>query len=103
MLPANSPIATVPSAFARNNGRPEMSFTANIQPDDKLLFIENNCPELPSKESELSARTDNVIGEFVAPINAIDGIIVVPADPRVAWLKNNLPLVELPTFKSVCV
>ena len=91
----------MPSALARNNGRPDISFTANIQPVDKLLFIENNCPELPSKESELSARTDNVIGEFVAPMNAIEGITVVPADPNVAWLKNNLPVVEFPTFRSV--
>ena len=41
-LPANSPIATVPSALARNKGSPDMSFTAKIQPDDKLLLIENN-------------------------------------------------------------
>jgi hypothetical protein len=74
----------VPSALARNNGRPDISFTANIQPEDRLLFMENNCPELPTKESELSASTDNVIGEFVAPINAIEGISVVPADPKVA-------------------
>ena len=86
-FPANSPIATVPSALARNKGRPDISFTANIQPEDRLLFIENNCPELPSKESELSASTDNVIGEFVVPINAIEGMTVVPAEPNVAWLK----------------
>lgn len=38
-LPANSAIATVPSALARNNGRPEISPTLNIHPEDKLLFM----------------------------------------------------------------
>ena len=51
------------------------------------MFIENNWPELPSNESELSANTDNVIGEFVDPMKAIEGMTVVPAEPNVAWLK----------------
>ena len=90
-LPPYSPIATVKSAFVLNIGRPEISLIENIQPVDRLLLMENNCPELPSNESELSGNTLNVIGEFVAPINAIVGITVVPADPKVACEKYNLP------------
>jgi hypothetical protein len=90
-LPPYSPIATFKSAFVLKIGSPEISLMENIQPVDKLLLMENNCPELPSKESELSGNTLNVIGEFVAPINAIEGITVVPADPKVACEKYNLP------------
>ena len=73
----------MPFAFARRIGIPEISLTENIVPEDKLLLIENNCPELPSKDSVLSFKTDNVIGLLSCPINWIDDIVDVPATPTV--------------------
>ena len=63
-----------------------MSFTENIVPEDKLLLIENNCPELPSNDKVLSDNTESVIGLLFCPINEIDGITVVPAIPIVDWV-----------------
>ena len=75
-MAANSAIAIVPSAFARIIGRPEISPTLKIQPDERLLFIPNSLPDVPSQRSELSERTVRVIGaDVVLPINAIDGLV----------------------------
>ena len=83
-MAANSAIAIVPSAFARIIGRPDISPTLKIQPDERLLLIPNNFPELPSQSRELSERTVSVIGAtLVLPINAIDGF-VAPVYPRAA-------------------
>ena len=84
-FPENSPMLKVPFALARIIGIPEISFTEKIVPEDKLLLIENNCPELPSKDKVLSVNTDNVIGLLSCPINCIDGIVDVPAIPTVDW------------------
>ena len=81
----------MPLALARKIGKPEISLTEKIVPEDRLLLIENNWPDEPSNDNVLSAKIDNVIGLFVCPINAIDGITVVPATPNVAWLKYNSP------------
>ena len=61
-VPVSSPILRVPFALALIIGIPEISLTENIVPDDKLLLMENNCPELPSNDKVLSDNTDNVIG-----------------------------------------
>ena len=75
-MAANSAIAIVPSAFARIIGRPEISPTLKIQPDERLLFIPNSLPDVPSQRSELSERIVRVIGaDVVLPINAIDGLV----------------------------
>jgi hypothetical protein len=76
-LPLNSAIPTVPSAFILKLGIPEISDTLNIVPEDMLLLMENNCPDVPSKESELSSKTFNVIGAFVCPVKTILGYDVV--------------------------
>ena len=52
--------------------------------------MENNCPLLPSNESELSANTLNVIGEFACPTNESVGI-VVPVPPNTPVENNKLP------------
>jgi hypothetical protein len=83
-LAANSAIAIVPSAFARIIGRPDISPTLKIQPEERLLFMPNNFPDVPSNNSELSERTVRVIGAAVVlPINAIDGL-VAPVYPKAA-------------------
>ena len=41
-LVPNSAIERVPLALARKIGKPEISLTEKIVPDDKLLLIENN-------------------------------------------------------------
>ena len=75
IFPANSAITTLPSALARSNGMPDMSPTLKIQPVDRLLFMPNNFPEVPSNIRELSDNTDNVIGvPVVPPINAMEGL-----------------------------
>ena len=75
-MAANSAIAIVPSAFARIIGRPEISPTLKIQPDERLSFIPNSLPDVPSQRSELSERIVRVIGaDVVLPINAIDGLV----------------------------
>ena len=58
-----------------------MSLTENISPVLQLLSIEKSCPELPSNKSELSVRTDKVIGEPVVPIKAKDGLVRIPVNP----------------------
>ena len=64
-------------------GKPDISLTANISPEDKLLSIENTEPCEPSQLSELSVSTVRVIGELVvAPINDIDGFVVIPVNPK---------------------
>ena len=60
-LPVNSPIARVPLALARIIGIPEISLTENIVPEERLLFIENNCPELPSKDKVLSDKISLIL------------------------------------------
>jgi hypothetical protein len=73
----------VPFALALIIGIPDISLTEKIVPEDKLLLIENNCPELPSNDNVLSASTDNVIGLLFCPTNIIDGITDEAAVPTV--------------------
>ena len=47
--PPNSLKVTVWPADALIIGRPDISPTLKIQPDERLLFIPNNFPELPSQ------------------------------------------------------
>ena len=76
VYPPNSFRFIVCPADAEMTGKPEISLTENISPDDKLLSIENSCPEDPSHDRELSVKTVRVIGELeVAPINDIDGLL----------------------------
>ena len=100
-FPPNSPIETVPSAFVLNNGRPDISLIENIHPVERLLLIENNCPEEPSNERELSDNTLNVIGSFACPINVIVGTIDVLTPPNILEEKFSDPptftLPEIPT------
>ena len=70
-------------------GKPDISLTEKISPDDKLLSIANKDPDEPSNESELSDKTDNVIGLPVVPINAIVGLVAMPVEPICAELKDN--------------
>jgi hypothetical protein len=54
------------------------------------LSIENNCPDDPSQDNELSVNTDKVIGELdVAPINDIVGFVVIPVNPNEARENDN--------------
>ena len=69
-----------------------MSLTAKIVPLERLLLIENNCPLLPSNESELSANTLKVIGEFACPTKLSEGT-VVPVPPNVPLVKKRLPTI----------
>ena len=83
-MAANSAIAIVPSALARIIGRPDISPTLKIQPDERLLLIPNSFPDVPSQRSELSERTVRVIGAAVVlPINAIEGL-EAPVNPKAA-------------------
>ena len=86
IFPANSPIATVPSALALINGIPEISPTLKIHPVERLLFMPNNFPDVPSNCKPLSARTVSVIGLPVVPINAMVGLIGIPVYPIAALL-----------------
>ena len=78
IFPANSPIATVPSALALINGRPDISPTLKIHPVERLLLMPNNFPDVPSNCNPLSERTVKVIGLPVVPINAIVGLDAIP-------------------------
>ena len=100
-MDVNSPIAKDPLAKARKIGIPDISFTEKIVPEVKLLLIENNCPELPSKDKVLSDKTDNVIGLLSCPTNINEGWTVVPADPITAWENESLPVWEFPILTSV--
>ena len=99
-LPANSAMAIVASAFALINGIPEISLTEKIHPVFKTGVIENNWPCAPSKESELSSSTFKNIGLPVCPINAIEGMVVIPVVPICAWLNTNLPLIPTPPLTT---
>ena len=90
VYPPNSLKVTVCPADALMIGRPDISLTEKISPVDKLLSIENTDPCEPSKLSELSVRTVNVIGEEdVAPINDIVGFVVIPVNPNEAVANDN--------------
>jgi hypothetical protein len=81
---------TVPSACVLKTGRPDISLILKIVPLDKLLLIENNCPALPSNESELSERTDNVIGWFAKPTK-FNEYVEAPVPPNVPLENNKFP------------
>ena len=92
VYPPNSFKFIVCPAEAEITGKPEISLTENISPEDRLLSIENNCPEFPSHDRELSVWTVSVIGALdVAPINAIEGFVVMPVNPKAAFTKDNCP------------
>ena len=67
-----------------------ISLILKIVPLDKLLLIENNCPLLPSNESELSDNTDKVIGWLAWPTK-FNEYVVAPVPPNVPLENNKLP------------
>lgn len=99
--PPNSLIVTVCPAEALIIGNPDISLTEKISPVVRLLSIENNCPEVPSQDKELSVRTVKVIGEAdVAPINDIVGFVVIPVNPNDAVAKDNCPVTPKPPLTT---
>ena len=54
------------------------------------MLIANNCPELPSKESELSLKTFNDIGEF-PELRKFKVNVEEPTFPKVPLTKFNAP------------
>jgi hypothetical protein len=62
MFPEYSANPIVPSALTLKDGMPDISDTAKIQPEDRLLLIESSCPDVPSKDRVLSSKTLNKIG-----------------------------------------
>ena len=82
-------------------GNPDISLTEKISPVVRLLSIENNCPEVPSQDKELSVRTVKVIGEAdVAPINDIVGFVVIPVNPNDAVANDNCPVTPNPPLTT---
>lgn len=91
----------MPSAFVLNNGRPDISLIENIHPVERLLLIENNCPEDPSNERELSDNTLRVIGSLAGPINVIVGTIDVLTPPNMLEEKfTDPPTLSVPPIPT---
>ena len=107
-LARNGANCIVPSASTSILGVPLISFTENMEPDDKLFVTENNWPSVPTILKAVVAEptfTSNSACGFVVPIPTLPSDVMRAlscafANPLLAAVLNIIPPLALAEFEN---